>query len=458
MSAMNLEKNTSGEPRQPEPLSRRLGTPLLLLCITGVAVACLLLSAPASAGTKYMAGSPDLSAYISGTNEFAPGDTVSLPIVVQNAGINEYKFIQSGIVDTEDLPNTAKFLTVTLRAGNAPVIIKSDPQMVGDLKASTTVRCPYTVKILSGAAAGTYRLPLTLNYSYLYSAEQYGTDTIQYHYKTRETSLTIPITIRPRVKLDVVSTATEQVNAGTEGYVILTVKNTGHEDGKKSILKISRNGNSPVVPTQSSIYVGDFAMDQAVTGKFRISVSPDAQEQVYPLDVSVSYEDSEGDTITSDTETVGIPVGKKVAFTIVSDPVTVVAGKKTVITVMYRNTGGATVYNAQARISAVDPFSCSDDTAYLGEMAPGDTREAKFELSSESSATAKEYGLDSEVLFRDALDNSGISDPLKVRIQVASSPGILAGIAANPVVLALIVLIIAGGIAAYFLWYRKRLR
>lgn len=447
-------KDTAGISRR----SRKLGTPLLVLCIIGIACACIFVSAPASAGTKYMAGSPVLSASISGTNEFSPGDTVTVPIRIENTGLNQFKFVQSSIVDRDDLPNTAKFLTVTLGAGNAPLIVKSDPQMVGDLKGSQTAICSYTVRILSDAPAGTYQLPVDLSYSYLYTAEQYGTETIEYYYKSVNETITLPITIKPRVQIDVISTEAGDVNAGTEGTVLLTVQNTGHEDGKKTVLKIARNDNSPVVPSQSSVYVGDFPVGATASGTFRISVSSDAEEQVYPLDVFVTYEDNEGDTVTSDTETIGIPVGGKVAFAIVSDPAEMTTGQKKVITILYQNTGGATVYNAQARISAVDPFTCSDDVAFLGTVEPGETKEAAYEISVDSSATEKEYGIDSEVRYRDALDNSRVTDPLKVRIRIEANPGIAGTITNNPLIAGGIIAAAIAAIGIYAFWYRKRLR
>ena len=77
-------------------------------------IICAFLIAPAMAGTKYMAGSPQLSASISGTNELSPGKEVQLTIVIENTGLNEFKFVQSGIVERDDLPNTAKFVTVAL--------------------------------------------------------------------------------------------------------------------------------------------------------------------------------------------------------------------------------------------------------------------------------------------------------------------------------------------------------
>jgi hypothetical protein len=141
-----------------------------------------------------------------------------------------------------------------------------------------------------------------------------------------------------------------------------------------------------------------------------------------------------------------------VEFSVSQEPITISPGQKEVITVVYTNTGGVVISSAQARISAVDPFTSSDDTAFLGTMAPGEAKEAFFEIAVDGSATEKEYGLDSEVRFRDALGNSIISDPIKVPILVESPTGISA-VLGNPLVLALIAgLVIGGG----YLIYRKR--
>ncbi|MCX6684577.1 MAG: NEW3 domain-containing protein [Methanoregula sp.] len=422
----------------------------LLAYASLLAIVCaVIFITPAQAGTKYMAGSPELSAYISGTNEVSPGDTVQLKVVIENKGVNEFKFVQSGIVERDDLPNTAKFLTVSLAAGDAPVTIKSDPQMLGDVQGSSTVSCVITTQVDKDAAAGSYDLPLTLKYTYMYEAEQYGIDTIQYYYKEKNETLSLPIKIRPELKISVISTEAEHLNAGTEGYITLEVKNVGHENGKNAIIRIVRNDLSPVLPTSGSMYIGDFAVNQTVTSRFKISISSDAEEQTYPLDVLVNYENSEGAQVSSDVETIGVHVGKKIDFGIVSEPDTVFPGQKKVINVRYTNTGGATAYNVQARISAVDPFTSNDDTAFLGTLAPGDTREATFEISVDKSATIKEYALDSEIRYRDALDNSLISDPLKVRIVVQNEDSLLG----NPFVVAVIA---AAVILVGYLVYRRR--
>ena len=366
------------------------------------------------AGTKYMSGSPQLSAYISGTNEFSPGTDVLLTIVVENSGLNEFKFIQSGIVDRDDLPNTAKFLTVRLQPGNAPLVIKSDPQMLGDLKGASSANALFTTKINADAPAGTYNLPLDLSYTYLYNADQYGVDTIGYSYKTINESIIIPIKIKSEISIDVLSATPEHLNVGTEGYVNMKIKNTGSDNGVKSIVKILRNGNSPIIPTDSSVYIGDFPPGSIVDCRYKLSVSSEAQKQTYPVDVIVVYQNTEGDFVTSRSDTVGVPVGGKADFSIASLPALMNPGNKKVISVEYKNTGDTTVSSAQARISAVDPFTSNDDIAYIGDLKPGESRTVSYVMSVDKSATVKEYGLDSEIRYRDELDNTYISDTMKV--------------------------------------------
>jgi hypothetical protein len=417
-----------------------------------IIILCAVLIVPALAGTKYMAGSPQLSASVSGTNEFSPGEDVNLTIVIENTGLNEFKFVQSVIVDRDDLPNTAKFLTVALDHGSAPLVIKSDPQMLGDVKGAGSVRAVFTSKINADAPAGSYTLRLKLDYSYLYQAEQFGFDTIQYTYKQVTEDVEIPIKIKPIISIEVLSAAAEHLNVGTEGYLNLKIKNTGSEDGTKAVVKILRSGNSPVVPTDSSVYIGDFPSGSTVECRYKVSVSGSAESQAYPVDVAVVYKNKDGDFVTTRTDTVGIPVGGKVDFDVISLPAEMNPGSKRVISVEYINTGETTVYSAQGRISAVDPFTSNDDIAYLGDLGRGESVIASYEVSVDRSATIKEYGLDSEIRYRDALGNTYISDTMKVKVNVTAPAGIVS-VLSNPVYLSIIV---AAVIGIVYLIYRFR--
>ena len=425
-----------------------------VLLLTSIAIA-FFITVPAHAGDQYLAGSPVLSASLSGTNEFSPGQEVRIPVVVKNSGVNEFKFSKSSIVDRDDLPNTAKFLTIGLGAGSSPLIIKSDPQMVGDLKASNTVTGTFTVRIPSDTPSGVYYLPVDLNYTYLYNANQYGSDTIQYSYKIKNETFQIPVTIKTDVRTEVVSKNIQHLNAGTEGYINLAVKNIGHENAKDAIVVIARNGQSPVIPSEGTVYIGNFPPGGIANCTFRASVTSDAEAQAYPLDVYVKYKDHNGDTVTSAIETIGIPVGGKITFAITPDPETIAPGQKKIVNLQFTNTGGATAYQAQARISLVDPFTSNDDSAYMGDVAPGETRKVSFLITAEKTATIKDYGIDAEVRYRDALDNTVISDPLKFTLKVGADKGI-GTMLMNPLFLGVIAIIILA--AGYVIYRKKRLQ
>jgi len=413
-----------------------------------------LLVKPVMGGTLYLSGSPNLSASISGTNEFSPNSDVQISITIQNTGQSKDKLVQSGITDRDDLPTTAKFLISTLSPGNAPVSIKTDPVMLGDLAESSSAVAQYTVKILENAEGGTYILPLMLNYSYLSSASQYNDATMEYFYQSKEITLDIPITIKPEVVIDVLSAEPEHITAGAKGYITIQVKNSGTAHGSQAIVVLTRNGDSPILPVDDSVYIGDFPAGSTATARYKISVSGRAEQQSYPVDVGVVYLNAEGDSESTREKTIGVPVGGKVNFAIVSPPAAMHPGNKKEILVEYKNIGGSPVYSAQARISAVDPFTSASDIAFIGDLQPNESRVITYPLGVDRSATIKEYGLDSEIRYRDALDNTHISDPMKVTVDVTATEGI-AIILTNPIYLSIVAAAVIG-IAYLAYHYRKK--
>ncbi|MDR9816118.1 MAG: CARDB domain-containing protein [Candidatus Methanoculleus thermohydrogenotrophicum] len=420
--------------------------PILILLLA------LLVIPGAAAGAKYLYGNPELSATIAGTNEFAPGADTSLTVIISNSGLYTHKIVGSDIINRDDLPNTAKLVTAALKSEDAPFTIKTDPQFVSDIPGGTARDATFNVKVADSAKPGTYTLPLEVTYTYLREAEEYGSDTLRYYYQKKTEVLPLTVRVTPDLRIEVLDVRSESLNVGTEGYVYMTLKNIGHDTGNKAVAKVVRNGASPLIPTDSSAYIGTFRPGETVDVKFKVSVSDNAEPQSYPLDVVVTYEDYEEKTVTTKAVTIGLPTGGKIDFDVVSPPATLYPGGKSILEVVYKNTGAAKVYNAQARISAVDPFTSNDDTAYLGDLAPGETATARFEVSIDSDATLKEYGIDSEIRYRDDLDNSKISDTMKVRVILEKKPGALF---TNPIFLTIVVVIIAGA-AYYILVHRKK--
>jgi len=377
---------------------------------------------PVMGVTTYLGGSPRMSAALSGTNEFTPGQDASIKVIVWNNGVNDLKFVTKGTIERDDLPTTAKMVTVELSAGNAPVIVKNDPQSVGDIKSQGKVTVAIATKITSDANEGEYQIPLTIRYTYLASSDQDSTDILHYNYQKVNETFPITIKIKPQVKIEVLEAVPENLNVGSEGYLNLKIKNTGFEDGRKATVKIVRNGASPIIPTDSSVFIGDFPRNGTVTARYKVAISSEAEKQTYPVDVVVMYENRDGDVVTSASDTIGIPVGGKIGFTITSGTVQLVQGSQSVIQMEYQNSGTTIAYHSQARLLAVEPFKSSDDTAYLGDLKPGEKATARYQVSVDDAAVAREYTLDTEVRYRDALDNSQVSDTFNVPVQVQAKP------------------------------------
>ena len=414
----------------------------------------LCFSMPVMGVTTYLGGRPQMSALISGVNEFSPGQDATIKIIVQNSGVQNLQFVNGGSISRDDLLTTAKTVSVGLSAGNAPIIVKSDPQIVGDIKSNEIRTVTITTKILPNATEGEYQIPLTITYTYLAAADQPASDTLQSNYQ--QTSETFPITIKikPQVKVDVLEAVPENLIVGSEGYLDLKIRNTGSEDGKKATVKLIRNGASPIIPTDSSVFIGDFPHNGTVTSRYKVTISGDAEKQTYPVDIVVTYENRDGDVVTSDIETIGIPIGGKISFAITSGPVQVVPGSQNVIQVEYQNTGVTTAFNAQARLSVVDPFTSTDDTAYLGDLKPGQTATARYQMSADDTAAVKDYTLDTEIRYRDALDISHSSDIIHVPVQVQPKPASAGLMQALPIIVVIALICIAAGY--YFLVMKKK--
>jgi len=69
------------------------------------------------------------------------------------------------------------------------------------------------------------------------------------------------------------------------------------------------------------------------------------------------------------------------------------------------------------RISVSDPFSTTDDQAFIGSLAPGESALAKFNLKVDDTATTKMYGINSEIKYEDVDGHDRISDNIKIQVE-----------------------------------------
>jgi hypothetical protein len=410
---------------------------------------CALITVPASAVTQHLGDGPSFTATVSGVNEFAPGEDTTIIILIKNTGLDSMKQVMMGTIQPEDQQNTAKTATVGLGSAGDAVLIRTDPQMVGDIQGGDSITVQFKAKISANATAGEYQLPLTIRYRYLKVIVQERADVFEYAYYEAEDTLPMTIRIQPHVKAEVVQAVPEQLTVGSDGYLNLKIKNTGPENGTLASVKLLRNGQSPIIPTVSTLFIGDFRSGETIACRYKVSVSKDATNQTYPVDLVVSYTNREGSVVTSQKTTIGVMVNEQPAFTVVSPVPEVPRGAKSTIDVIYRNNGKVTIYDAQVRITPHNPVSASDNNAFLGNIAPGETAVATFVLFADQDADTGVQTFDSTVRYRDATGVSIASDPVPVQLNIVPSAG---GI--SPLIIAGIIAVLITG-AAFFAYRQK---
>lgn len=148
-----------------------------------------------------------------------------------------------------------------------------------------------------------------------------------------------------------------------------------------------------------------------------------------------------------------MPVDGKVEFKVTNVEAALAPGDKGLIKVTYKNTGNTKVYSATARLSAVDPFSSNDDSAYLGDMAPGDSVVGSYEVTVDGSATEKKYGLDTEIRYRDANDNSILSKSMKAVVDVKDMSGPLSFFTSPLFIIIIVAIVLIGG---YYVFMKRK--
>ena len=311
------------------------------------------------------------------------------------------------------------------------------------------IQAVFDIEVPETCETGIYSLLMNLEYEYLYKADQDADNLITYQYKQVVTEVPVTVEVISDVSLEVDEVASTDLYAGGIGYITFQVKNKGLTNATSTSLALVPVSDGPIVPVENAVYIGPFASGDVTTVQYKVSVAADADaSQSYPVELVATYKDEKGLTKTSNPVVVGVQFRPKVTFVITSPPAVVPAGSESIVKVTYQNTGEVTAYQAQARISVVDPFTSNDDNVYLGTIAPGASVDGLFSVKTDGGATVKNYVLDSEIRYTDEENNDYISDNIEVVLDVEKK-GDMALVVGG------IAVIVILGLVGFFLKKRK---
>ena len=176
------------------------------------------------------------------------------------------------------------------------------------------------------------------------------------------------------------------------------------EDPVQFTIEISNNAPAGVHPLMLSLLYG-YQENVQINGENETDLG------VTDLEVGLWYE------VKSQNLTIPVIVKDEADFEVVEISGNMVAGEENLLFVTYRNVGELPVTDATVRISASDPFSTTDDQAFIGSLAPGESTIARFNLKVDETATTKMYGINSEIKYEDVDGHDRISDNIKIQVE-----------------------------------------
>lgn len=431
----------------PKQILRIAGILCLLLILTSA-----LITNATAAGEMFIWSEPSLFATLQGDSEVYPGTDVAFAIVVENQGVDNEGLRGLQYMTYSINPTTALGTTLDLNQGDAPLRIKTEPFMAGDIKAGEEKTGTFYAHIDENAKKGTYNLILYADYNYVFAESLIEQDRWDYTYKGNIAAIKIPIEIKGAVKPQILSVSTKNLVPGENGDITVVVKNIGYNTGYNSAAELS--GTTGIIRSvDGSVFLGDFAPGETKEIVFSADVKDTAAGGIYPETLTISYTDEYGKLKESVSENFGVKVSKGAKFKIVSENILMNPGEEKTIEVSFLNYGDEIAYGAKARIVPDTPLNGITDTAIIGDIAPRETKNAVFTISMDSDALIIPYGINTQIKYRDDFDRLILSKQMKLPVS-AQKGNIIADIITNPIALAILVGVVF--LCAYYLYRKKQ--
>jgi hypothetical protein len=227
--------------------------------------------------------------------------------------------------------------------------------------------------------------------------------------------------------------------------------------------------DTPIDITLDTLLLGSLSSGSSLSSPaaFPLEIDENAKAGTYDLKLDLKYRYQRDSAVTppwgdhyywyedmNQSVILQVVVDEEPYFEVIGVEANLTTGGEGLINVTYTNIGDIVAYESIARISAVDPFTTTDDQAYLGDIRPGESASALFSVNVEDDATPKSYSIDSEIKYKDEDDETRYDRDLKAVVDVKEAKSLAEVITDNAVPIALVVLVVLIGASAYM--YRKK--
>ncbi|MEA5388381.1 sialidase [Haloarculaceae archaeon H-GB11] len=349
-------------------------------------------------------GNPNLSASFA-DNRVTPGEETTLTVNVVNDG--EVDTIDSNIDATyatvRSRLTTARGVTVSMGEADAPIDVETNSQTFGSLQDGASAPAKFDVTVSENAKPGTYEVPVHVEYtSTTYISAVDG------NHKQRTVNRTYDLTLRVRdaARFEVVDVESN-ARVGATGTVTLEMKNVGTDPANDTQVTLTSKNSDLTFGTSSSAsrYVGSWEQGETRDVEYRISATPSASAQQYAFEVATTFETSDGETMTGETQALSVVPRAEQQFVLVGTESNVAVDDTGTLNVTLRNDGPISVRDATVTISSENSDitfgKSASSSRYVGSWEAGETRSVQLETTASGDAEPNNYALNAQISYED---------------------------------------------------------
>jgi len=265
--------------------------------------------------------------------------------------------------------------------------------------------------------------------------------------EARSRSFPLPATpiADPAFDVEVVES---DLRVGGRGTLQASVENTGESTARDATVLLTASWANLTVPLEYP--VGDLEPGTSAPARFSLEVPPGLDPGPVRATFRVEHTTSAGERRVSGPIDATLQLGPRRSPVAVEQVnATFEVGEAGQLRLRLTNRAEGTITSLRATLTATDPFTSDDPTAFVQRLGPGESTTVSFHLDVSDDAVAGSHPVSLSFAFDDADGNLRLVEDVPVGVTVVEPAGSEFPIAAA---VAVLVVLAAGGVW----WYRRR--
>ena len=361
--------------------------------------------------TSGYGGQPGLDAFAPSPT-VSPGERTQFTVQVSNDGE-----VSEGVPPSREVVTTARDVRVDVEADDAPVRVTSGEQSVGSVTENRPRNAAVELVVPEDIDPGSYDLTVELAYSY---TDRVYPNLFSTSERTRTVTRQVTVVVEDNPRFAVRGVEAD-AQVGGSGTTTVELENVGNETASAVTValesrseRVTFEGSGRAVAAIDRIEPGETA-----TLEYGVAFGAEATRRPYPVDATVSFEDSEG--------LAGTDRGPTLAVTPRAEQSVAVEGTGATLRVSEEGTVRATVVN-EGPATLEDPVvtlespsrnvEVLEPEAALDDLAPGESAEVEFDVEAADAARAgtRQFALETEYETPDG--DVETVDPVRFQVDV----------------------------------------